>query len=507
MISSQPQSILFFCIITFILSTFLTTLCQPTNPDLNPEFLNMNEDMSSLSSDRRLKASVYPQIRIYPDFTYLESAPSDFQNYIQNKLVPPVISWFQEALKVKYPVLGNFKLGNSVPVVCTKRTPQVLLTTGVSADFFVFFDSDEWEGYTVASSKHCFLSATTKRPLIATTIFNRNILIPPGNDVLRQEKNTYLLIHEMMHTLGFSTNAYEFFIDDNGNRRTGHIKYMELDGKNTTVIDVPPLTSRLRSFFGCESIPGAYMENDGGSGTIDSHFERRLFVYEAMSSGDIYGRRISEFSLALLEGTGWYIPNYKYAEPYSFGQGQGCDFIEGIYSGDLYETCQGNGRGCSPNGVSGGRCYNDVLANGHRYHLPEEHFHCENINAIDLARLPDLQVFGRGTESKCFSGSLHDDTSKGGLTTFCFKHSCSGEGQDTLLHIQVGDQSVTCRSAGEVNVAGYEGSINCPDPLNFCNTVGVQFCPRNCMGRGTCIGSRCECYQGFSGVDCGLNIE
>ncbi len=502
MLSSQ-----YFCIITYILSAFTLILSQPASSDSSPELLDIHEDMSSIHTDRHLKSNSYPQIRIYPDFTYLNSAPADYQNYIQHKLVPPVISYFQEAIKVKYPVLGNFKLGNSVPVVCTKPTPEILVTTGVSADFFIFFDSDLWGGYTVASSKYCFLSANTKRPLIATTIFNRNVMTPAGDDVLKHEKNTYLLIHEMMHTLGFSVNAYEFFIDDNGNRRTGHIKYVTLDGKNTTVIDVQPLTDRLRSFFGCETIPGAYMENDGGSGTKDSHFERRLFVYEAMSSGDIFGRRVSEFSLAMLEGTGWYIPNYKFAEPYSFGQGQGCGFIEGVFNGDFYESCQGVSRGCSPNGLSGGQCYSDVLANGHKYHIPDENYHCENVDAIYSARLPDLQVFGRGTESKCFAGNLHDMTTNNDLTTFCFRYSCSGEGQDTILNIHIGNESVSCEAEGEASVNGYEGSIYCPDPLAFCNTIGIQFCPRNCMGRGRCLGNRCECHQGFSGVDCGLSIE
>lgn len=35
---------------------------------------------------------------------------------------------------------------------------------------------------------------------------------------------------------------------------------------------------------------------------------------------------ISEFTFALLEDSGWYKPEYKYAEKIFWGKGQGCDF-------------------------------------------------------------------------------------------------------------------------------------------------------------------------------------
>ena len=37
--------------------------------------------------------------------------------------------------------------------------------------------------------------------------------------------------------------------------------------------------------------------------------------------------RVSEFFLALLEGTGWYTPNYEMSEPMFWGKGKGCEFL------------------------------------------------------------------------------------------------------------------------------------------------------------------------------------
>jgi len=46
-----------------------------------------------------------------------------------------------------------------------------------------------------------------------------------------------------------------------------------------------------------------------------------------MTASDIPDSRISEFTLGLMEATGWYAPDYTMAEPISWGANQGCGFI------------------------------------------------------------------------------------------------------------------------------------------------------------------------------------
>jgi len=439
-------------------------------------------------------------MRMVAFYDPLSSAPSSFKSYIQNELAPAVLDWFQGALKVKYPVSGKLKVDSSS--VCDVKTPSTL-KSGVDADYAIIFNHKSESSSTVASSRACTTASGTRRPLIATTIFNRNQLKPSNGDVLIHEKNIYLLIHEMMHTLAFSASHYKNFLDANGNLRKGHVKSAKLNGQTTTVIDLPELTQKLRNYYGCSTLPGIYMENDGGSGTAGSHFERKLYLYETMCSGGIFGRRVSEFSLTFLEGSGWYVPDYSYAEPFFFGQGQGCNFISATAStaSKYDEYCSGSDRGCSNSGIAGGKCYSDSKTDGLKYVNPDEDYHCENADAEDYARLPDLQVFGRGTGSKCFVGTLNTKKSNT-KTSFCFKHSCSGSGSNTQLTLQVGNKNVVCDREGERTVDGYYGSINCPDPLTFCNTVGKKYCPRNCLGRGSCVNNKCVCKSGYSGVDC-----
>jgi len=475
---------------------------EPYTPDIVP----VDEDTTLTSSEGRLlESSVYPNIRIYIDFTYLEkTAPASYSSYIKNDLAPPVVSWFEGALRVKYPMKGKLKTSKST--ICDKATPSAL-KSGVNADFVSLFDSKVDDNNVVASSRACQLADASKRPLVATTIFNRNQLEEAGGDILLHEKNMYLLIHEMMHTFGISSSLYKYYIDDTGNTRTGHIKKQTLNGNVFSVIDLPSVTQRLRNFYGCSSIQGLVLENDGGNGNAGSHFERKYFLYETMCSGGIYGRRVSEFSLAVLEGTGWYQPDYSYAEPFFFGQGQGCTFLNGTCSSNnlkFDEYCTKSDRRCAAHGRAGGRCTADAKTDGCKYVNPYVEYDCENPDGEDNARLANLQVYGRESGSKCFNGDLNTRQSNSGRTTFCFKYTCSGSGSDTQLEVQVGNEKIVCDKEGPTAIDGYYGAIDCPDPHTFCNTVGKKYCPRNCMNRGSCVDNKCQCNSGFTGIDCGL---
>ena len=465
-----------------------------------PKFIDVDEDMSAIGNDRLLQ-STYPKFRIQANFDNLASAPSSFSTYIQNDLIPPVISYFKSALSVKYPITSNLSLLSGVDNVCGLSVPNDL-RKGVQADFYILYTSHSDNSNYAATSRSCHLSTRTNRPLIGMSNLNRNQIKTANGDVLVHEKNTNLIMHEFMHTLGFSATIYPFFIGANGKTLKNHIKTIIYDGKQTTVLDVAPLTQRLRKFFGCAYLPGAIMENDGDS-SAPSHFEKKLFYSEIMSSGGCSSspladasKRISEFSLAVLEGSGWYVPDYSYAEPYYFGEGQGCSFIYGqcnfIFTQFPLEFCTGNNRGCASQGSAGGYCQAEVNSDNCQFYIPNEDFDCENSDAADNFRLPELQAFGKGASSKCFTGTLNNRKSWGGSTSFCFKYICVNTGAATQLQVKVGSKTYACKHEGDMPVDGYYGHIDCPDPISFCSTVGKKHCPKNCMGMGTCVDGVCQ---------------
>jgi hypothetical protein len=507
MMKSTKALLLFFTLLCLSKVYAQDEICDHDDYDHDVEDLDVEEDTSPMHDEGRRLAQDYPNMRIHVNTEFLrKKAPASYADYIENELAPPVAAYFESALRVKYPVVGKLKLGSSVKSICGYSTPSSL-KNGVDADFVTILDSRSESGNVVATSKACYKASGTGRPLIATTNFNRPMLKEAKGNVLLHEKNMYLLIHEMMHTFGFSKSLYGSFIDSKGKTLKGHIKSVSIAGKTHNVINVAPLTERLRNFYGCSSIPGGIMENDGGSGTAYSHFERKFYVYETMASGGLYGRRVSDFSLALLEGSGWYSPNYDYAEPFYYGKGQGCSFVNDKCSSSkasFSEFCTGSSRSCAPQGRSGGKCSSDSKADGCKYVEPDVDYDCENEDGVDNARLPSIEVYGRSAGSRCFSGDLNSRKSSNGATSFCFKYNCVGQGSNAEVEILLGSKTVTCTKAGKVSVDGYYGGINCPDPLEFCGTVGKKYCPRGCMGRGECVNSKCVCRQGYKGIDCGL---
>ena len=53
------------------------------------------------------------------------------------------------------------------------------------------------------------------------------------------------------------------------------------------------------------------LEDNGGWGTAGSHWERVSFGNEAMTGSEFIDSVVSIFTLKLLEGSGWYLPNYQ----------------------------------------------------------------------------------------------------------------------------------------------------------------------------------------------------
>jgi len=78
----------------------------------------------------------------------------------------------------------------------------------------------------------------------------------------------------------------------------GGVTYTGLTTKN--------LIQYARKFYGCDSITHLPLENDGGAGTVGSHFERAWFGHELMTGSRIDNRTPSAFTLLFLKDTGKY---------------------------------------------------------------------------------------------------------------------------------------------------------------------------------------------------------
>jgi len=468
--------------------------------DDEPVIIDVQEQQIS-ESDRKLLR--YPNLRIVVDYEHLTAGTDEFKTYVKTQLTPSVVSYLRSALQVKHPILTPIQY--NTPTLCGFPTPK-LLRDGVRGDVIVIlYSKHEPTGGWMAATTSCAVSSGVKKPIVFKVGINTHSIGTADIDENPITHDIYIntLMHEFIHGLAMNGILYKYFIDNKGNTLTDHVKKVNIAGFERTVLDIEPLTTRLRNFYGCPTVPGIIMEQ--GS----AHLERRYFQFEIMSTGGISSAKISEISLAFLEGTGWYIPNYSFAETYTFGQGQGCGFIYEECDAKIFddEYCEGTGRGCLQVGSGGGYCKNDGRSESCRFHKPQGQFNCENPKGVFYTTFSSRQVYGRGLGSKCFSGNL---TSKktGDVkdTTYCLTYDCKGEGLNTKLEVNFGSDKFICERKGEVSLPGYRGQVNCPDPLTFCTTIGKKSCPKNCLGRGKCVNGKCECNEGYHGTDCGFSL-
>mmetsp|Transcript_37905 Transcript_37905/g.33924 ORF Transcript_37905/g.33924 Transcript_37905/m.33924 type:complete len:267 (-) Transcript_37905:1031-1831(-) len=216
----------------------------------------------------------------------------------------------------------------SVEEACGLPVPQYLIDDGVEADLIVLVTGVSSDEGFLANAQPCISSNQNNRPVYGNLEFNYKGINPTDSFAFANDYLTTL--HEFTHILGFTNGLYDKFWDNENDDVkplvTGEVEYA---GFTYTYVDIEPLTTMLQTYFGCETIPGALLENQGGDGSLGSHFERRVFHSEVMTASEIDDARMSAFTLAFLEGTGWYTPDYDMAEPMNWGKNQGCEFYEG----------------------------------------------------------------------------------------------------------------------------------------------------------------------------------
>ena len=164
--------------------------------------------------------------------------------------------------------------------------------------------------------------------------------------------------HEIYHALGFSAGLFAFYRDANGvpftpRGKHGLPRYNERYGlyqwstrvvrrierekwavrhgfvkHSIHVLATPRVKAEVRKHFRCPELEGAEIENQGGTGTEFTHWEKRMFENEAMTGTYTQNPVFSRITLALMEDTGWYKANYSMAQALDWGKDLGCLFAK-----------------------------------------------------------------------------------------------------------------------------------------------------------------------------------
>ena len=122
----------------------------------------------------------------------------------------------------------------------------------------------------------------------------------------------------MIHSFAFFRTLYGSFLDEEGRYRKHNdiLTKVKMEGKNKKVkfLSSPLVKEWSKLYFNDASKPGAMLDYQDTSHWEDSEFH----FDEIMSHAYQQDQKLSLFSLALLQDTGWYKVNFDFCQPMTY---------------------------------------------------------------------------------------------------------------------------------------------------------------------------------------------
>ena len=356
----------------------------------------------------------------------------------------------------------------------------------VNNDVIIFpqFDSDLGSNV-LAAAAPCIVT-NSNRPYGGVLYINTNLNFNKGNT------NQYLkniLLHEITHILVF--HPYFFTA----------LKLNQTEGSNSYIIS-PKAVAKAREHFDCSSITRIPLENQGGTGSVGSHWESRYMLGDYMISTDYPDQAISDITLGLFEDSGFYKVNYYSGGLFKFGKGKGCEFfnkdcIENEKA-TFEEFCDtANAAMCSSSRTLKSSCYlttyTSSIPTAYQYfsdprkggfpaadycpvpyqaHSSSTYFsnHCQ-IGSSSLSSEYNEKI---GFDSFCFMSSIlpSSSTTSTSQIPICYEVRCDAD--KNQFTVTIGSSEIACPTDGGTVSApsGFTGSIVCPKYSDICLSDG-----------------------------------
>ncbi len=137
-----------------------------------------------------------------------------------------------------------------------------------------------------------------------------------------------IILHEIVHGLGFSVYNFRDRRDANGNIDSMvEERSVPDDTEPVWFVTSERTLTVARDYFGCPELDGLPLMGDNqlGTGSRGSHWETRIMNDEFMAYGD--GSDVSGMTIAMLEDLGMYLGDYSATACMSWGKKQGCEFV------------------------------------------------------------------------------------------------------------------------------------------------------------------------------------
>ena len=477
-------------ILALILINIETILGGPCGADklkISPKPLDLK--VNKAIPITKTTADGYTPIKIGYDFTTLKrpSSMTTSTYSLVKSLLQQTRVEFSKFVQVQH---TNFDLSGSaddIKELCDLDTigagyADCLVTNDVI--IFPQFDSDLGSNV-LAAAAPCIVT-NSNRPYGGVLYINTNLNFNKGNT------NQYLkniLLHEITHILVF--HPYFFTA----------LKLNQTEGSNSYIIS-PKAIAKAREHFDCSSITRIPLENQGGTGSVGSHWESRYMLGDYMISTDYPDQAISDITLGLFEDTGFYKVNYYSGGLFKFGKGKGCEFfnkdcIENEKA-TFEEFCDtANAAMCSSSRTLKSSCYlttyTSSIPTAYQYfsdprkggfpaadycpvpyqaHSSSTYFsnHCQ-IGSSSLSSEYNEKI---GFDSFCFMSSIlpSSSTTSTSQIPICYEVRCDAD--NNQFTVTIGSSEIACPTDGGTVSApsGFTGSIVCPKYSDICLSDG-----------------------------------
>ena len=462
---------------------------------------SINKKPKKISSknldNKRILSNTYTPIKIMIDYEFIES-----QDMLNSTDLDVLIEIFNEVTNSLSSLLSviheDVELDNEeVSEACEfYNVSSDISKVLYNYDVLIFPKMEFLDEGVLAQAWTC-LTFENNRPMVGVVEINQNFTFIKYDSTYSMK---YTLLHEISHILGFSY----FYFKDLG------MLYNETKKAETKYyLRSPKVIEKAKLHFNCENIKGIQLENQGGSGSVGSHWEARYMLGDYMMSTDYIEVVISDMTLAYFEDTGFYKANYYTGGLFRFGKNKGCKFLETecvINNGKntLFpnEFCTEAGEFfCGSSHISRGDCYiinykRPIDINYRHYtsrfkggfvppdycpvSFPYEDYY-EDLN--ELFYNPHNCNYGYnyredevgeiiGKNSVCLESSLFPEeyNEYDMLYSLCYQINCDRNLRQ--INVYIGNNKITCPTNGGIldNPNGIEGQLKCPDYNIICTS-------------------------------------
>ena len=488
----------------------------------------------------------YEPIRIFIDTKYIEAQ-------IKSENMKYIIPYMKEGINRAIEIISNIikvkRLENGVDIsdIDENYYENVLDLSYESRNQSLFNGNNNYDliiftkkVYQLESKDNIFgwpniIRTKNGRPTVGMITFNIVYASKTDNSTL-PDIYTAVFLHQIIHILGFMENIFKQFPNYNNIflerdiQRFGNVKKRQL------IVKSPKIIKLAKEYFGYNDIEGLELEKENDIENIGySHWEGRTLLGDIMTS-NIYFQDIviSDFTLALLEETGWYKIDKYTGGLMRFGKNKGKSFLEQdclkidnniIKSNFNNEFCSQPYGSCSSGRLSKGICnttMNYRISEGYGRNGISDSFNGEKYidfcpvsssiiyneqiiiskcnsenknyfslllkkNNIDYDTLSNKFLEKYGESSFCVLSSVleksdNNEIYRGLVRPTCYSMTCS---QKSLTIELNNNEYIVCpREGGLIKIGRdddssytqYKGYIFCPDYNLICTGTGDKLC-------------------------------